>query len=382
MICNKIKYLISSLVVALLAIACSGLPMSENVVDSRYAGVSFNYNWSNNTQDITRADSIYCLLNRIQYTCHYFVKTDRSGLFEHLNEVTSAEEVGDGSLFDSKFYIKPGEYNICIFEKPLKGVKVDSLQNYINDTRLSLRELLLHVEDCDMMQLKALVDNEQYISKWIDMNSAYPYIENIAPIACDYKKNCMINSGTTTTLQFTPQELTQRVVIPFEIRLDEEVKFEKALVEVSGLTRKKYLLSEKLLCGNAGEETGRTIVEARQISSQGNTLSFEAAVTSLGIIPNHIDTTPIGPGVIQIAVSASVGDKMKIFRTTRNISSLLRAKNSVIYDKEGDYYKVGSYDITLDTDYRFFISREDVLLNNENGILEWDEKGNDLEGEI
>ena len=376
------KSRLCSFVVAIVASACSSMPVNETVVRNEYASVSFKYADAGETTEDNANDSVYCLLNRIQYTCHYFVKTDKNGAIEHKNEAVTAEEVTDGSLFESKLYIKPGEYNIIAFDKPGKGIVVDSLVNFVAGTEVSLKDLLLRVENRDMSQLEALVNDDETMSKWIDLNGAYPYIENIDAMAYDIKKNFMINSGSETILEFTPQNITQKLVIPFQVTVEDGVTISKALMEVSGLARRRYLLNDVLVADYDGDDTGRTIVEAKLVNSEGNNLFYEVELYSFGVIPNRLDASSIGPGVAQLAIFAEASGKSKILRTTKNISPFLRAANSVVYDDMEDQYRIGNYDVRLDTNFRFMITKEQVMSDTEDGVHEWDDEGNDMEGEI
>lgn len=380
----KRKYLFGSFVIAFVATACSPMPdTNEVVVKNEFAGVSFKYeNVQSGADAENSTDSMYCLLNRIQYTCHYFVKTDLNGVLENKNQVSASEEITDGSLFDSKLYIKPGEYNICVFDKPQKGLVVDSLSNFQNTTDVSLRDLVLSVEKRDMTEMDALVNDDGTMAKWIDLNGSYPYIQNIAPVSSDIKQNFMINSVEETVLSFSPQRLTQRVVIPFQVTVEDGVTISKALMEVSGIARQKYLLNNILVADYEGSNTARTIVKVKLVKSEGNNHFFEAELNTLGIIPNRMDESSIGPGVIQLGIFAEASGKNKTLRTTKNISRFLREENSVEYNKVEDYYKVGNYDVTLDTGFRFMITKEQVMSDTEDGVHEWDDEDNDMEGEI
>ena len=380
----KRKYLFGSFVIACVATACSSMPdTNEVVVKNEFAGVSFKFeNIQSETGAENSTDSMYCLLNRIQYTCHYFVKTDLNGVPENKNQVSSSEEITDGSLFDSKLYIKPGEYNMCVFNKPQKGLLVDSLLIFQTTTDVSLRDLVLSVEKRDMSEMDALVGNDGTIAKWIDLNGAYPYIQNISPVSSDIKQNFMINSVEETVLSFSPQRITQRVVIPFQVTVEDGVTISKALMEVSGLARQKYLLNNILVSDYEGTNTARTILKAQNVKTEGNNYFFEVELHSLGLIPNRLDESSIGPGVIQLGIFAEASGKNKTLRTTKNISRFLREENSVEYNKVEDYYKVKNYDVVLNTGFRFMITKEQVMSDTEDGVHEWDDEDNDMEGEI
>lgn len=192
----------------------------------------------------------------------------------------------------------------------------------------------------------------------------------------------MINSGTETTLEFTPQNITQKLVIPFQVTVEDGVTISKALMEVSGLARRRYLLNDVLVADYDGDDTGRTIAEANLVNSEGNNLFYEVELYSFGVIPNRLDASSIGPGVAQLAIYAEASGKSKILRTTKNISPFLRAANSVVYDDMEDQYRIGNYDVRLDTNFRFMITKEQVMSDTEDGVHEWDDEGNDMEGEI
>ena len=95
-----------------------------------------------------------------------------------------------------------------------------------------------------------------------------------------------------------------------------------------------------------------------------------------------MDASSIGPGVAQLAIYAEASGKSKILRTTKNISPFLRAANSVVYDDVEDQYRIGNYDVRLETNFRFMITKEQVMSDTEDGVHEWDDEGNDMEGEI
>ena len=50
--------------------------------------------------------------------------------------------------------------------------------------------------------------------------------------------------------------------------------------------------------------------------------------------------------------------------------------------KVEDYYKVKNYDVVLNTGFRFMITKEQVMSDTEDGVHEWDDEDNDMEGEI
>lgn len=183
-------------------------------------------------------------------------------------------------------------------------------------------------------------------------------------------------------MSFSPQRLTQRVVIPFQVTVEDGVTISKALMEVSGLARQKYLLNNILVSDYEGTNTARTILKAQNVKTEGNNYFFEVELHSLGLIPNRLDESSIGPGVIQLGIFAEASGKNKTLRTTKNISRFLREENSVEYNKVEDYYKVKNYDVVLNTGFRFMITKEQVMSDTEDGVHEWDDEDNDMEGEI
>lgn len=382
-IVKKIYYILGTVVSAVFTGGCSSMPMEDGVIVNQFAGLSFKYNWKKG-MNTNAADSMYCLMNRVQYSHHYFVKTDNNGVVKCDNTPESAEDISDASLFESRFYVKPGEYYVCAIRKPYEGVVMDSLWNFVESTNVSFNDIVLRFEEVKKEDLPELKNKDGSVIKWIsNQGDEYPYFRNISPMEFDLKKNFTINSNSTVDVDFNPGFITQKVIIPFTVHLKNGVEIENVLMEISGVVKERYLSKDVLIADNEGKNTGCVIVKPKLVSStpDGEELYYEAEVNSFGLMPNKLINSSIGPGLMHLVIYGKVGNKVKPLNTTKNISRFLEESGSVEYNEMDNVYRVLNHELKLKTGFEFEITAERILSDTEDGIEEWEDDGNDIDGE-
>lgn len=381
--CRCQKYYIILLFSAFLVTACARMEVRDSEIQEEYSGLSINYVWNNENPNASE-DSLYCIINRTRYTSHYFLKTDANGVIKSDKTVDNSDLVSDGILFESKYYVKSGEYNIYVIDKPQKGIVLDSLKNFVESVSVSPNNIVLRVCEQNIDDIDILKDEAWEGTSWMStLNENFPYFYNIDSISFDFKGNYIIEPGVDAALEFEPFNITQKVVMPFIVSVEDGVNIQKILIEFSGILERRYLTDGKTLVGSGDSGVGRVIVSANKIKQEGNDIYYEAVLHTLGLIPNmENDVVANGSGAIFMAIYAEAEGKQKMLRTTKNISKFIKESGGVTYDDKNNVFEITSNKVMLNTGYHFNVTKEQITSDTEDGIQEWEGEGNDFEGEI
>lgn len=381
-LCGKICNVIMS-VAAFAVVACGRMEVLDTEIKVEYSGLSIKYDWDD---DIVPSpdDSLYCIINKTKYTSHYFIKTDAKGVINGENTVENAEQVCDGCVFDSKYYVKSGEYSIYVIDKPKEGLVIDSLKDFVESPGVSPSNIMVRVREQKLDDMELLKDESWEGTSWIStLNDKYPYFYNIDSVRFDMKHNYVIENGLDANLEFKPYNFTQKVVMPFVVTVEDGVNIQKILIEFSGILAKRSLTDNKIVIGNDYDGTGRIILSAERVKNDGNDIYYEAILHTLGLVPNmESDVVANGPGAIFMAIYAEAEGKQKMLRTTKNISQFIREAGGITYDDKSNVFEIVSNHVSLDIGYHFNVTKEQITSDTEDGIQEWEGEGNDFEGEI
>lgn len=378
----RIYYVIISLA-TFAVMSCARMEVQNAETKLEYSGLSFNYVWETQSADATK-DSLYCIINKTRYTSHYFLKTDANGAIKSDKTVDSEDKVVDGVQFDSKYYLKSGEYTVYVIDKPQEGLVIDSLKNFLQSAATSPNDIVLRVREQNIDDMELLKDESWEGTSWMStLNSNYPYFYNIDSVRFDMKTNYVIENGVDATIEFKPFNITQKVVMPFVVTAEEGVNIQKILIEFSGILERRYLTDNRAIIGDNDKGIGRIILSADVVKKEGNDIYYQVVLHTLGLIPN-LDSEVIsnGPGAIYMAIYAEAEGKKKMLRTTKNISKYIKESGGVAFDDKDKVFEILTNEVVLNTGYHFNVTKEQITSDTEDGIQEWEGDGNDFEGEI
>lgn len=376
-------YYVIMLLATVAVVSCARMEVQDAATKLEYSGLSFNYVWDTQSADATK-DSLYCIINKTRYTSHYFLKTDANGAIKSDKTVDSKEQVVDGVQFDSKYYLKSGEYTIYVIDKPQEGLSVDSLKNFVQSEAISPNDIVLRVREQSIDDMEILKDEAWEGTSWMStLNGNYPYFYNIDSVRFDVKTDYIVENGVDATLEFKPFNITQKVVMPFIVTAEEGVNIQKILIEFSGVLERRYLTGSKAIMGDNDKGIGRIILSAEAVKKEGNDIYYQAVLHTLGLIPNlESDVIANGPGAIYLAIFAEAEGKKKMLRTTKNISRYINESGGVAFDDKENVFEILKNEVVLNTGFHFNVTKRQITSDTEDGIQEWEGEGNDFEGEI
>ena len=378
----RIYYVIISLA-TFAVMSCARMEVQNAETKLEYSGISFNYVWETQSADATK-DSLYCIINKTRYTSHYFLKTDANGAIKSDKTVDNEEQVVDGVQFDSKYYLKSGEYTVYVIDKPQEGLVIDSLKNFLQSAATSPNDIVLRVREQNIDDMELLKDESWEGTSWMStLNCNYPYFYNIDSVRFDMKTNYVIENGVDATIEFKPFNITQKVVMPFVVTAEEGVNIQKILIEFSGILERRYLTDNRAIIGDNDKGIGRIILSADVVKKEGNDIYYQVVLHTLGLIPNlYSEVIYNGPGAIYMAIYAEAEGKKKMLRTTKNISKYIKGSGGVAFDDKDKVFEILTNEVVLNTGYHFNVTKEQITSDTEDGIQEWEGDGNDFEGEI
>nr|WP_302831107.1 hypothetical protein [uncultured Bacteroides sp.] len=360
--------------------ACTTVELCPEVEHPHVANVRASFNWGN----VNKADipgEINIVASRIINTWRTYgvadtskdpVKEDNISYRQSSSELL---EAGEGAT--RSFYLRGGEYNIFAInnqrisvnakdegtegegedtspapepEMPEEAaIKIENLDNYINDTQTKVSDLYLHIKSMGDKKPDIVGDNDLP-----DFNPNYEYLENItAPIYHAVKKGVNINTGQETIIDFDMQRVSLGVNIIFKIQLKANSSGERVsvddldspIVELSGIcgrfniseayldTTKLYRMAQKIVKPKdkqdmepaAGEDGKRQDF----VKESEDTYRCTARFNTLGVIPSSSKNHLNGSGIVQVAV--------KVW------SDVLDDQGNKVLDEEGNPKRTGRY---------------------------------------
>ena len=230
------------------------------------------------------------------------------------------------------------------------AIEIENLDNYINDTRINVNELYLHIKSMGKDVKPAIVTDNDLP----DFNPNYEYLENVnVPIFHAVNKGVSIETGQETIIDFDMQRVSLGVNIIFKIQLKANSSGERVsvddldspIVELSGIcgrfniseayldTTKLYRMAQKIVKPKdkqdmepaAGEDGKRQDF----VKESEDTYRCTARFNTLGVIPSSSKNHLNGSGIVQVAV--------KVW------SDVLDDQGNKVLDEEGNPKRIGRY---------------------------------------
>ena len=314
---NKtLTYLVLSLLCCMSA--CTSVDLCPEAEHPHITDMRVRLNWGDISKDEIPAE-MHIVASRIINTWRTHGIVDTSADPATDNNITlqqSSSDSGTAVTAASSFYLRGGEYNICVINeqyadtpvqtdetKPTPIISIDNLDNYIHDNRISVKDLYL--------QISSMGDEKPGIVEGNDLPDFNPddeYLKEVkSPIFYAVQKNINIQTGQPTVMEFDMQRISQRINIIFNIRTEGNIKKEDLsapIIELSG-TCGRFNISDACL------DTTRLYRTVHQVQpdefTQTGEGTYRCAVHfhTLGIIPSAAKGHLNGPGILQVALQVS-----------------------------------------------------------------------------
>ena len=276
--------------------------------------------------------------------------------------------------------VNNGEYYAIAFSDDAGFYKFSSYEEFAEDVSLSMTELYAEVP--------GIPDEEVSQDKnFIDFNAYAGFIKHTdEPLYLDIIKAVTFPSSQHT-INITPKNLTRSLTFKLLSRSEAGVTVEGISAVLSGAVTKVQLMSGLMTKSNTGKlafELTKRGTESK--IEKGETVVYdvyEGKVNLLGLFSSEDKAYITGPGIFQVAVTASVTDngkqKQRVFHAGLNLKPILDKLELMVLsdDKTGYTMKEQSQISMIEITTPLHVMKNQILASDTEGLVQWQE--NDVE---
>lgn len=347
----------AALVLAM-AMACSGVEytVSEDMPTETF--VRYRMDWKGQTgvpQEMTVA------MSRILHTVHY------SCLLDSLGTMTAVYKDSTMTPSDTLtgLMMPNGEYYMVSFNDSPGSFTLDGYETFLADKGASMREINIRAIGYSDSEITDLLGSRT------DFNPTQKHVRQMVPVWFDVQK-ANIHPEADTVITVSPRPLTQDMTFRISIETEPGVEITKVIGEISGVPE-----TVQLMTGHISDSlTCRVPFEMVKAGSADAADFYEGTVCLLGLFPSRDATFVTGPGILEVSVTAKVGDNERTFHAGINLQkSIAEAVTVQKADDNERLYRIAVTEATFDIESRLKIKEGQVILDgNGQGVEVWFDK--------
>lgn len=348
-----------------MTLACSGVDYTVSEEMPTETFVRYRMDWNGQT-DVPQ--EMIVAMSRIIHTVHF------SCLLDSLGTMTSVFKDSTMTPCDTLtgMMMPNGEYYMVSFNNSPESFKLDGYHEFLANKGSSMRDINIKAIGYSTSEITDLLGSRA------DFNPTQKHIRQMTPIWLDVQK-ANIHPEADTVITVRPRPLTQEMTFRIGIETDPEVEITKVIGEISGVPE-----TVQLMTGHISDSlTCRVPFEMEKAESADATDFYQGTVCLLGLFPSRDATYVTGPGILEVSVTAKVGDNERTFHAGINLQkSIAEAATVQKADDNERLYRIAVPEATFDIDARLKIKEGQVILDgNGHGVEVWFDKEN-LEFEI
>ncbi|MGL5937509.1 MAG: hypothetical protein ACRCZY_10260 [Phocaeicola sp.] len=343
--------------------------------------LAFNYNWGGEVAPPT--GEMRVVSNRVMNITRYYEGWNFIENVPFIPSDKTWETIQHDSIAasDSVYCIvDAGEYQFITLSYDYPNLQVNTLYDYLTDIEHPSSYLSASVKGYSKPQL----DGADYDS-WISENSAYKYMMPLSSPLYVAITHASVAHGTTQTISFTPKRLTQEVNVQLTIQPESGIEIERVMGEISGICPQIQLTTGYLSV--AGSQSLKVLLDYQLTHKGNNQISCNSTTHLLGLINSLDPFLGRGPGVLWMAVTASLQENGKLYRKTFNarfnLHNVLVANPSIEkVVKDGVvYYKQCSPHYSLTIGSPLLLTKKEMLQGVDTSVGDWNKEDGILDVE-
>lgn len=281
------------------------------------------------------------------------------------------------------FRLKGGEYSMMTINA-YENVEIVGIKRYLDDKTYHVDSLEL----TPMITPRNLVSDLQNVDL-PDFNPKYKYVPNIGRVFFDVQHGINIETGKEEVIDFYPEPISRPITIRFRIRMElgeeweryKDLRIDSIVGEISGICGHMNLMNHNVSI----DETYRIIYRPHHIDgpTTGNgTQTWESTFHTMGLIPSYDAEYTNGPGIIQLAVFASVTmpsgkTKQRVYYAGANPRQDFIDARVLEQRADGLFYLSSIEPLLIDLSQELIIDGTDIL-NYEQGNI-WFKAGETID---
>lgn len=338
--------------------------------------LNFSVSWNKaNVQSGQTPENVTVLMSRKVNSLHYTWALDGKGAFIFPEE-SEAEEPQE----PVNPTVSNGEYYTIAFSDDARFYQFSSFDEFAGNVSFSMTDIFAEVP--------SVPDEEVSQDKnFVDFNAYSGFIKHAdEPLYLDILKNVSFPSNETSIV-ITPTNLTRSLTFKLLARSEAGVTVEGISAVLSGVVTKVQLMSGLMTRSNTAKlafELQKRGTESKD--EKGQTVIYdvyEGKVNLLGVFASEDKAYITGPGIFQVAVTASVTDdgkqKQRVFHAGLNLKPILDELELMILssDKTGYTMKEQNQIPKIEISTPLHVMKNQILASDTEGLVQW--KENDVE---
>lgn len=291
-------------------------------------------------------------------------------------EITEGEGIlGEESdtipVTGSRMAVKGGEYQFLAINHNYDECEIERLEEFRSDVGVTARELYVKYKT----NPKDSVDVGS--RAWIDYNSYGFFIQSaMKPTYYAFLPKHRILSGDECEVLLSPQAITQKYTIRFQIEKEPEVKIDTIIGVLSGIPERFALTTQFVDISHTHKMV--FFPEADYEGNGGQTLlECEATVNAIGLLHANNSSYNQGPGILQLCVyTSSMRDGIPVSKTIYaiiNLYNTIGAARPLVMSEDGEHVQQNGREILLDISAVLRIDKDKIWENadQDNALDVW-----------
>ena len=361
---NIIMKAAAALILAM-TMACSGVEYTVREDLPTETFVRYRLDWAGQT-DVPEEMTV--AMSRIINTVHY------SCLLDSLGAMTSVWQDSTMAACDTLtgMMMPNGEYYMISFNSRPEAYTLDGYKEFLAEKGASMRDINIRAIGYSEDEITGLVGSRT------DFNPTQKHVRQMTPIWLDVQK-VNVHPDIDTIITVHPRPLTQDMTFRIGIETDPGVEITKVIGEISGVPE-----TVQLMTGHISDSlTCRVPFEMERLGALGAADFYEGHACLLGLFPSKESTFVTGPGILEVSVTAKVGDQERTFHAGINLKNSITEAGTVQKAAENErLYRIAATEAMFDVEARLRIKEGQIVLDgNGQGVEVWFDKEN-LEFEI
>lgn len=355
----------AAVLILAMSMACSKVryTVSEDMPTETF--VRYQLDWAGQT-DVPSEMTV--AMSRIINTVHFSCILDSLGVMTaaYQDSTMTASDTLTGQMMPN------GEYYMISFNDRPDAYTLDGYQEFLDNKGVSMRDINIRAIEYNTSEISELVGSRT------DFNPSQKHVRQMSPIWLDVQK-LHVHPEIDTIITVRPRPLTQDMTFRIGIETDPGVEITKVIGEISGVPE-----TVQLMTGHISDSlTCRVPFELKNTGSSEAAAIYEGSVCLLGLFPSKDITFVTGPGILEVSVTAQVGEQERTFHAGINLQKSITEVVTVEKADDNDrLYRIAVTEALFDVDAHLKIKEGQIVLDEKGqGVEGWFEK-EDFEFEI
>lgn len=369
---HDIFIVVTAVILAAVLHSCTEVEFGESEYTADNTGISFLFDWGGfkSEPEYGIPDEMTVLMSRIINTVHYAWVTDSTGkILSELKDTTAREETAD-----SLAVVDNGTYYLMAVQENPKYYDISDLHGFPTDEEVSMKDFILTLNTPAEEEIDSI-----FSSGRIDFNSSIEHVYNPGPVFYEMQEVLRVFPDTQSEITIAPKSIAQKLTFRLNIDLDEGVRINEIVAEISGVGNNIELMSGTI----DATRIYRSVFRMYETAVSDTVHTYEGDVYVFGLFPSKDRTLVTGPGILQLSIKAAYEDFSKSFHAGINLCETISGANLMTSLGNG-LYRVEKEEAVLEILSTLTIRGDQIIPgNNDQGLDAWfDSEDNEFDIEL